>query len=82
MCQKKKKGGGGLARIEDSINASIQRLEDYIRKCRRRLITATTNNTDNTSVNKTKITRKQKWEEKNHIDISSDKKSQISHEKT
>ena len=41
------------------------KLEDYIKKSRGgRLMTATRNNTDNISINKTKITRKQKWEEK------------------
>ena len=28
----RKKGGRGLAGIEDSVDASIQRLEDYIKK--------------------------------------------------
>ena len=28
----RKKGGSGLASIEDSVDASIQRLEDYIEK--------------------------------------------------
>ena len=39
-----------------------ERLEDYIKKSRGRLITATINNTDNTSINRTKIARKQKWD--------------------
>ena len=55
--------GRVLARIEDCVDASIQRLEDYIEK-RGGLITATRNDTDNTKTNKTTITRKQKWEEK------------------
>ena len=42
-----KTGGRGLASIEDSIDASIQRLENYIQTCEGRLITATRNNTDN-----------------------------------
>ena len=33
-----------------------------IHKHRGRLITAIKNNTDNTSINRTEITRKQKWE--------------------
>ena len=45
------------------VNASIQRLEDNIRK-RRRLITPSRNNKDNTNINQTKITRKQKLEGK------------------
>ena len=32
------------------------------------LITATRNNTDNTSINRTEITRKQKWEENKCMD--------------
>ena len=50
-------GGRGLACIEDSVDPSIRRLEDYIQKHGKRLITATRNNTD-------KINRKQKFEEK------------------
>ena len=47
----RKEGGRGLASIGDSIKASIQRLKDNIRKCRR-LITAIRNNKDHTSMNK------------------------------
>ena len=43
-----KKGGRWLARIEESIDVSIQRIEDYIQKRGGRLITATWNNIDNT----------------------------------
>ena len=60
----RKEGKRGLDNIEDSIDAFIQRLEDYIEKRGGRLITVTGNNTDNTKINKTEITRKQKWEEK------------------
>ena len=35
----RREGGRGLASIEDSIDASILRLKDYIEKCRGRLIT-------------------------------------------
>ena len=56
-------GGRGLTSIKDSVDASIQRLEDDIEKRGGRLITATRNNTNDTR-NKTEITRKQKWEEK------------------
>ena len=41
-------GGRGLAGIEDSVYTSTQRLEDYIEKHERGLITAIRNNTDNT----------------------------------
>ena len=32
----RKEGGSGLASIEDSVDTSIQRLEDYIEKIRKR----------------------------------------------
>ena len=52
--------GRGLAGIEDNVDASIPRLEDYIEKHEEGLITATRNDTDNTKTNKMTITRKQK----------------------
>ena len=60
----RKEGGRGLASIEDSVDASIQRLEDFIEKHGRGLITSIRNNTDNTIDNRMTITRKQKWEGK------------------
>ena len=39
--ESRKEGGGGFTSIEDSVDASIQRLEDYIEKRRERQITAT-----------------------------------------
>ena len=60
----RKEGGRGLASIEDSVDASIQRLEDYIQKHDGRLIRAIKNDTDNTMDNRMTITRKQKWERK------------------
>ena len=62
----------GLTRTEDNVDASIQRLEDYIEKYGGRLITATRNNTENTKSNRTEITRKQKWEENNFMGVLSD----------
>ena len=44
----RKEEGRGLASIEDSVDASIQRLEDYIQKHDGGLITATRNETENT----------------------------------
>ena len=58
-----KEGGKGLASIENSFGASIQRLEDYIEKHEVELITAIKNDTDKVT-NRMTITRKQKWEEK------------------
>ena len=60
----RKEGGRGLARIEDSVDASIQRLDDNIQKHDGGLITAIRNDTDNTMNNRMTITRKQKWEGK------------------
>ena len=59
----RKDGGRGLASIEDSVDASMQRLEDYIEKHERGLITAIRNDTDNT-IDDRMTTRKPKWEEK------------------
>ena len=55
-----RKEGGGLTSIEDSIDSSIERLEVYIEKRGGRLITVTRNNTDNTRINRTEMTRKKK----------------------
>ena len=59
----RKEGGRGLANIEDTVDASIQRLEDYIEKHEPGLITAIRNDTDN-AINERMTTRKQKWEGK------------------
>ena len=58
----RKEGGRGLASFEDSVDASILRLEDYLQKYEGGLITVTRNDTDNTMNNRMTITRKQKWE--------------------
>ena len=42
----RKGGGRGLASIEDSVDASIQRLEDHIEKLEEELKTAIRNDTD------------------------------------
>ena len=60
----RKEGGRGLTSIEGNIDTSIQWLEDYLEKHGGRLIKATRNNTDNMRHNRMKITRKQKWEQK------------------
>ena len=60
----RKEGGRGLASIKDSVDASIQRLEDYIEKHEERLISAIRNDTDDTMYNRMTITRTQPWEEK------------------
>ena len=68
----------GLASIQDSVDASIQLLEDNIHKHRGKPITAIRNNTDNTSINRTKITRK-KWEEKQLYRNFNRQTNEISH---
>ena len=78
----RKEGGRGLANIEDSIDASIQRLEYYIQKRGERPITDTKTNTDNTRTNRMTITKKQKCEEKQLNRRFKRLISNISHEKT
>ena len=78
----RKEGWRGLATIEDSFDASIQRLEDNIEKRGGRLLTATRNDTDYTRISRTEITRKQKWEEKQRYERFKQLITEISHEKT
>ena len=77
----RREGGKGLVSIEDSVNASIQRLENHIEKSGGKLITATRNNTNDTRISRTTITRKQKWEEKPLYRCFKWLTSDISHEK-
>ena len=60
----RKEEGRRLTNIEDSVEPSIQWLEDYIEKRGRKVITATRNNNINMRSNGPEITKKQKWEEK------------------
>ena len=78
----RKEGGRGLASIEDSVDTSIQRLEHYIEKHERGLITAIRNNTDTTINNSKTITRKQKWEGKQLHGRYKRLMNTISHDKT
>ena len=48
----KKEGVRGLIIIEDSVDASIQWLEDYVEKLEGGLNTITRNDTDNTKTNR------------------------------
>ena len=75
----RKEGRRGLASIKDSVDTSIQRLEDYIEKHEAELITATINDIDNTMANR--MTRKQKCEEK-QLYGRFKRLINISHEKT
>ena len=78
----RKEGGRGHASIEDSIDTSIQKLEDYIEKHEGGLITAIRNNTDNMIDNRMTKTRKQKWEEKQLHGRFKQLINNISHDKT
>ena len=78
----RKKGGRGLASIEDTVDASIQRLEDYIEKHERGLITTIRNDTDNTIDERVTTTRKQKWEGKQPYGRFKRLINSISHPKT
>ena len=70
------------ASIEDSVDTSIQWLEDYIEKHERGLITAIGNNTDNTIDNRMTKTRKQKCEGKQLYGRFKRLINNISHDKT
>ena len=78
----RREGGRGLTSIEDSVDASLQWLKDYIEKHRGRLIIVTRNNTDYITINITEITRKQKWEEKQLYGLFKQLTNSIAHEKT
>ena len=72
----------GLASIEDSVDESIQGLENKIEKHEAGLITAIRNETDNTMGNRMTINRKQKWEEKQLYGRFKRLINNISHEKS
>ena len=78
----RKEGGKGLASIEDTVDASIQWLEDYIEKHERGLITTIGNDMDNTIEDRMTTTRKQKWEEKQLYGRFKRLINNISHKKT
>ena len=78
----RKEEGGGLASIEDSVDASIQRLKDYIQKHEGGLITAIRNETENAMNNRMTIIRKQKWEGKQLYGRFKRLINNISHDKT
>ena len=77
-----KEGGRGLGSIEDSVDASMQQLEDYIQMHEGGLTTATRIDTDITIDNRMTITRKRKWEEKQLSGSFKGLITNISHEKT
>ena len=76
----RKERGKRLASIEDSIDASIQWLKDYMEKHEGGLITAIKNNTDMID-NRMTINTKQKWEVKQLYRRFKRLINKISHEK-
>ena len=75
----RKEGRGRLVSIEDSVDASIRRLKDFIRKRNKRLITKTKKKKK--TLTKQGLTEKndwKKWEAKNNcLDILSYKQATI-----
>ena len=67
----RKEGGRGLASIEDSVDALIQQLEDFIEKHEGILITATRNNTDVTRISRLEITKNKNGKKPISMDILS-----------
>ena len=65
----RKEGERGFSSSEDSVDASIQGLEDYKEKRREGLIIAIRNDTDNTKTNRMTITRKQNRKENNSMGV-------------
>ena len=79
----REEGGRGLARIKDCVDASIQGLEEYINKSKRRQVTAANNSNSNIRTNRTKKkTRKQKQEEKQLYGYFKQQTCRIAHQKT
>ena len=78
----RKEGGRGLACTEDTVDASIKRLENYIEKHERGLITTIRNDMDNTIDERMTTTRKQKWEEKQLYGHFKRLINNIAHQKT
>ena len=78
----RKEGGRGLSSMEDSVDASIQKPEDYIQKHEGGLISATRKDTENTMNNRMTISRKQRWEGKLLYGQFKRLINNISHDKT
>ena len=75
LCVSRKGGGRGIDSIQDSVDASIQRLKDYISKRGGRLITANRNNTDNRYINRIKIPENKNEKANTSMDTLSDKQT-------
>ena len=77
-----KEGERGLANIEEFVSASTQGLDDYIKKSKERLMVAATNDNNYIKINRTIITRKHIWKEKQMYEYFKRQTSKISHAKT
>ena len=77
----RKEGGIGLTRIEDWVNVSLWELTDFIKK-NKGLITAANTITNNIRINRTTVTREQKWEEKQLHGYFKQQTGDISHKET
>ena len=82
LYEPRKERGRELVRIEDSVDTSIRRVENYIKISQQRLVTMARNKRNNTTTKRTKITRKQKGEEKPLYGYIRRQTSEFSHEKT
>ena len=82
LYESRKEGGRGRACIEDTVDESIQRLEDDIEKHERWLITTIRNDRDNMINERMTTTRKQKWEGKQLYGLFKRLINNISHQKT
>ena len=63
-------------------HASLQELKDYIKKNKERLITVTKNSINNIKINRTTLTRKQKWKDNQLYGDFKQQADEISHKKT
>ena len=77
--ESRKEGGRRLDKIEDNADASIRRQAVYIKKSLEKVITAASNSTDNMRTNRIKLTKKQKWEEKQVLGYFKRQTGEISH---
>jgi len=82
MCQEKR-GGRGLANIEDCVDTAIRALDEYTNNSKERLIAAAKKSICNTVTNRnTSKNKKQKWEEKQLHGYFKRQTQEISHQKT
>ena len=68
----RKEGGRWIASIQDSVDASIQRLENYTEMHGGRLITATRNNSDDTGSAEQKYPENKNGKKNHSMDVLND----------